>query len=254
MKICYIAEAGNNITQRWVNYFGRKGHEVHVISDRLSSGRPDEGYVAGVRLHQLTRLLPPYRVIAWYINTLFWCIQVRRLIKRIKPDVVDGQYITTYGYLAIASGFHPVVLTAWGSDILIEPKERRLFKFLTRYALSRAEIVICDSETVRRELIKLGVNPTRIRIVYYGADTEKFNPQRGKELRERLGLKGTPVIISTRKLNPIYNVEMLIRAIPLALKQAPQAKFIIAGDGSQSEYLKNLVNSSGVSKNVIFLA
>ena len=48
-------------------------------------------------------------------------------------------------------------------------------------------------------------------------------------------------------------MEMLIRAIPLVLKQAPEARFVIAGDGNQSEYLKSLVNSSGVSKNVIFL-
>jgi glycosyltransferase involved in cell wall biosynthesis len=253
MRICYLAAAGNNITQKWVNYFGRKGHEVHVISRQFSHETPGEGYFEGIKVHLLRGLLPQHWAIAWYVNMWFWCLQVRRLIKKIKPDVIDAHYITTYGHLAIASGFHPVVLTAWGSDILIEPKKNRLIKCLTRYALSHAQIIVCTSADVRKEIIKLGMNPDRIRIIYCGVDTEKFNPLRGRKLREKLGLHDEPVIISTRKLNPIYNVAMLIRAIPLVLKQAPQARFIIAGTGRQSEYLKNLANSLGISRNINFV-
>ena len=46
---------------------------------------------------------------------------------------------------------------------------------------------------------------------------------------------------------------MLIRAIPLVLEHAPQASFIIAGDGEQKEYLQGLAKSLGVSENVRFV-
>ena len=61
------------------------------------------------------------------------------------------------------------------------------------------------------------------------------------------------MVISTRRLNPIYNLEMLIRAIPLVREQVPQARFIIVGDGAQKEHLESLATSLGVSENVKFI-
>jgi glycosyltransferase involved in cell wall biosynthesis len=46
---------------------------------------------------------------------------------------------------------------------------------------------------------------------------------------------------------------MLIRAIPLVLKQVPQTIFIIGGGGEQRDYLKNLANSLGVSSAIRFV-
>ena len=55
-----------------------------------------------------------------------------------------------------------------------------------------------------------------------------------------LEIDESPVVISTRSLKPVYNVETLIRAIPLILAEIPQAKFVVAGAGEQEKYLKEL--------------
>lgn len=248
MRICYIADAGSVHTQKWANYFSQRGHEIHLISTRIG-----EGYSKSIRFYRLTTLLSQPQLISGYVNSLAWSIQVRRLVRRIKPDIIDAHYITIYGYLAITSGFQPVVLTAWGSDILIEARQRRLYRFLTKYALKKAEIVICDSEMMKSELWQLGANPSRIRIIYNGIDTQKFSPQRGQGFKERLGIPEVPVVISTRNLRPVYNVEMLIRTVPLVLKQEPQARFIIIGDGEQRDYLNELASSLGILHNVRFM-
>jgi len=247
LRICYIADAGSIHTQRWVNYFAGKGHQVHIITSRLG-----EGYSEGVQLHLLTSLLPPHWKRAGYINTLPWFVQARRLINRIKPDIIDAHYITINGYLAAFSGFHPLVLTAWGSDVLTDPK-KGVLRLLTRYALNKAEVVTCNSETVRNELIKLGVDPAKISKIYQGIDMQKFSPEQGKKFKDRLGLQGRPVVISIRSFKPVYNIEALIRAIPLVLKHVPQASFIIAGEGEQREYLENLASSLGCAANVGFV-
>ena len=247
MRICYIADAGSIHIQRWVNFFAGKGHQVHIITSR-----PGEGYSEGVQLHLLTSLLPQHWKRAGYINTLPWFVQARRLINRIKPDIIDAHYITINGYLGAFSGFHPLVLTAWGSDVLTDSK-KGVLRLLTKYALKKAEVVTCNSETVRRELIKLGATPAKVSVIYQGIDTQKFNPQQGKGIKDRLGLQGRPVVISIRSFKPIYNVEILLRAIPLVLKHSPQTIFIIAGDGEQREYLENLANSLGCSENIRFV-
>ena len=112
---------------------------------------------------------------------------------------------------------------------------------------------MASREDLKEEMMKLGADSDKIQIIQHGVDTQKFNPQRGREFRNRLGLQGVPVVISTRKLRPIYNVEMLIRAIPLVLEHTPQASFIIAGDGEQKKYLERLVTSLGVAENVRFV-
>ena len=253
MKICYLAGVGDIHTLKWVNYFAGKGHEVHIITNSLSSGRLGEGYSECVYFHLLTTLIPQHRVRSGYVNIPLQFIQVRRLINRIKPDVVHVHYLAIRALMAITSGFHPAVLTAWGSDILITPKKSRLQKFLTQYALKRADLITCSGENLKKEMIKLGADHVKIRIIHHGVDTQEFNPQRGREFRDKLGLRGVPVVISIRKLKPIYNVEMLIRAVPLVLEHEPQASFIIAGDGEQKKYLERLATSLGVSENVRFV-
>lgn len=248
MRICYIAGTGSLHTRRLVDYFAGKGHEIHIITSWI-----DEGYPDGVQLHLLSSLLPQHRKGSGYINSLPWVIQLRRLISQIKPDIIDAQYITVYGYLGALSGFHPLVLTAWGSDVLIVMKESICLRILGRYALKRAELAVCNSDTMRRELVSFGVNPDRVKIIRQGVDTQKFSPKRDAEFKARLGLQGRPVVISTRSFAPVYNLEMLIRAIPLVLEHLPQASFIIAGKGEQKEYLENLAGSSGCLDNIRFV-
>ena len=246
MKLCCIADAGSIHTQRWVNFFAHRGHEVHLISFRLG-----EGYHKSVRFHKLTTLTK-FWTVSRYINWLSWFIQIRKFVNRIKPDVIDAHYITVYGYLAIASGFHPVVLTAYGSDILVTSK-RNPYRLLTKFTLKKTDVVICDSALMQRELLQLGANPSKIRIIYNGIDTQKFNPQCGQGFKDRLGIPEGAMVISTRNLRPVYNVEMLIRAMPLVLEREPQTRFMIIGEGEQREALESLAVSLGVSANVSFV-
>ena len=248
MRICYIADASSIHTRRWINYFAERGHEIHLISPRTG-----EGYAKGAQLHLLVRLMPQVWPITRYFSGLLWLVQIRRLASRVKPDILDAHFITVNGYLGVASGFHPLVLTAWGSDILIHPRKNPLWRVLTKYALRKAELIVYDSEIVKKGLLELEVSPSKIEKIYNGIDTQQFNPyQRDKHFKGRLGLPEAPTIICIRNLRPVYNVEMMVRAIPSILKQAPEVTFIIGGDGKQRDYLKNLASSLGVLDSIRF--
>jgi len=60
-------------------------------------------------------------------------------------------------------------------------------------------------------------------------------------------------VISLRNLDPIYDVESLIRSVPWVLKEVPESKFLIAGKGSEEKRLRELAKSLGVSDNVKFV-
>ena len=249
MKICYIADGSSIHTQRWLNYFAGKGHEVHLIYWKT---RP--GYDKAVHIHLLKRFAPKIWPVTRYLSFLQWIFQIRKLVKEIQPDIMDAHFIIDNGQLAACSGFHPFVVTAWGSDVLIFPRRNFLWRIVAKFVLKRADRVVCDSEVVKKGLLWLGTRPDKIAIIYNGIDTSKFNPQRKDEsLKQKLGISGFPTVICIRHLRPLYNVEMLVKAIPLVLKQVPQARFIIGGDGEQRGYLENLVKTYDASQNVKFI-
>ena len=252
MKICYVADGTSIHTQRWINYFARKGHEIHLICWKLMPG-----YDKSVHIHLLTKLAPKIWAVSQYISFLFWIVQVRRLVRKIRPDIVDGHFITVYGFLAACSGFHPLVVSAWGSDMLLQPKRNPLSKFTAKYALKKADIIIClfPIDIAKEQITELGIDSNKIRTVLLGVDTTEFNPShRDEKIRRTLGVeRSQPVVISTRTLAPIYDVETLLKAIPLVLAEIPQAKFVIAGTGQQQGYLRELARVQGVSNSTKFI-
>jgi glycosyltransferase involved in cell wall biosynthesis len=247
MKICYVADGASIHTQRWVNFFARKGHKVHLIGWKVIAG-----YENNVQFHPLTRLVPEIWAVSQYFSFLLWILQVRLLIKRIKPDVIHGHFVVPYGFLATSASLCPSVVTAWGSDVLMGAKGWK--GLLIKNSLKKADSVTCDAEHIMKVLKELGTNQEKISLIYFGTDTQKFSPgQRNEKLREQLGILNSPVVISLRSLTPLYDVESLVRAVPLVLKEVPEVKFVIAGDGEQRAYLNSLAGALKVSDRVRFV-
>ncbi len=233
MKICFLAGANSIHSEKWIQYLTERGHEVHWIS--LTKNK--FGTIKNVKFYLLKEFsLKP-------LDILFNAIPVKKLIKKINPDILHVHYAGVNGVLGALSGFHPFVLTCWGSDVLIAGKSK-IKKSLVKFALNKANLITCDAEHMKDAMIKLGARSWKIKIIYFGIDTQKFSP--GKKNNT------LPTIISLRSLEPIYNLETLIKAAPLVLKEFPEAQFIIVGKGSEEKKLKETVKDLGISDNVRF--
>jgi glycosyltransferase involved in cell wall biosynthesis len=178
---------------------------------------------------------------------------IEKLMKKINPDILHVHYAGVNGVIGGLSGFHPLLLTAWGSDILIATKSI-IVKPLVKFVLNRADLITCDAEHMKEAMIKLGVNPSKIKIINFGIDTQKFCPgPKNENLMENLGISDYQIVISLRSLEPVYNVETLIKATPFVLKEVPKTYFIIAGKGSQAKELKKITDDLGIRDNIKFI-
>ncbi len=247
-----MAGPGSIHTRRWVSWFAQRGHDVHIVFPE-SIFSPYSIKVDGTSMH-------PFRTMPIISQTSHLFLQpvdhwrVRHIIRRIKPDILHAHYLVNYGFRAACSGFHPLVLTAWGSDVLAQAKRSNISRWEVNFTLKRADMVTCDGEHIIGELVKLGAEREKIKLIYFGTDTRKFSPRpRSKKLRKELAIFDSPAIISLRSLRPIYDVESLIKAVPLVLKEIPSTKFIIAADGEQGKYLENLAVSLGISGSIRFV-
>ncbi|MGB8217143.1 MAG: glycosyltransferase [Candidatus Methanoperedens sp.] len=113
MKICYIA-AHCGHTAKWLEYFVRKGHDVHLISVNRSQIK-----MPGVNIHYLPSF--ESKILRLASTFLIGGILSRKIINRIKPDVVHA-FEVSEGFCGALTGFHPFVMTPQGSDLLVFSK------------------------------------------------------------------------------------------------------------------------------------
>jgi glycosyltransferase involved in cell wall biosynthesis len=248
MRICYLANASSVHTNKWVRFFVNRKHEVHVLS--FESAQIEDATVHVLKLPVLVKNATyPLKIASVY--------RIQTLIRRIKPDILHAHFVTNYGLFGALCNFYPFVLTAWGSDILVPPDARFLSKIkrpIAKFALSKADLITCDAEHMKDAMKRLGVSPEKISLIRFGIDTKKFSPrQKSEKLKARLGINDSPTVISLRNLNPLYDVESLVKSAPLVLKEITATKFIIAGKGSEEEELRELTKSLGIADSVKFI-
>ena len=259
MKICFLAAANSLHSYRWIRFFADKGHDVHWLSlYRLSL---DE---YGLNLNSVRNLYyyemnPPLTIpltLTLPLTNIFRIFPavkwLRGLLKDINPDLLHVHSVGIYGLVAAMSGFHPLVATAWGSDVLVRGRSRIKRPFV-KYILNSADIITCDAKHMVHAMVKLGADKKKISIINFGIDTNKFRPaEKDEVLRTKLRIEGCPVVLSLRKFYPVYDIESLIKAIPIILKVLPDAKFIIVGSGPEEEYIKRLSKSLAVEESIRF--
>ena len=252
MKICFVGPFSNIHTQRWVNYFANHGHDVHVISNS-----PIQDNIFEIKLYQFkTYRTGNYllNLFAGIISLPLKVIALKKLLTNINPQIVHVHYINELAFYLILTGFRPIVMTAWGSDILISPFKSKIRMKVLKYILKKADLITCDAEHLKDSMVNFGANPDKVKIIFYGTDVEKYNSKYfNSEIRDRFVPKGGNIVISTRNHDQVYDIETLIKAIPAVLMKFPDTLFLIGGSGPLTEKLKDLVLSLKVEKNVHFL-
>lgn len=263
MKILFIADINSIHTRRWINYFAQNKHSVAIIS--FSNVNDADGSIEineRINVYELTNkilkqissnIFLPFRL-------LVHLYMVKKIIQTFKPDIVHAHFVHYNGWVASLTGFHPLVISGWGSDIHTAPKKFIGYKIATKYAISKADIVTSGSDYITSLMLNLGAGRSNAYTINHGIDLNKMYPRSDKDLKpikEKLSILDGPVVFSPRLLRPIYNIDSIVRAIPILLKKYPQATFILCETGSSSNYsvmIKNLINKLGVSDNVRFVS
>jgi phosphatidylinositol alpha-1,6-mannosyltransferase len=157
------------------------------------------------------------------------------------------------GWLVARLKRRPLLIYAHGEEITTWRQPLKLKAMVFTYR--RADHIIANSEFTRDELIKLGVIPKRITIIYPGVDIERFQP--GLEvldLRKSIGLlEGQALILSVGRLQRRKGFDQVVRALPRLLQSGIDVHHVIIGIGEDWEYLTSLSQELGVASRVHLL-
>lgn len=228
LRLVYVANPSSVHVRRWTRFFVERGHSVTIadgfgsppdpwLDDRVRVVRYEPSRIPGV---PFTGLLRARR-------------QVRDLVRDLRPDIVHAHTARRYAWHAALAGFHPLVVSVWGSDVLMADPSWRS-RLLTRWALGNADLVTGVTRHTLDAAIRRGARPERTAEVHHGVDTGHFRPGTvDAATRKRLGVGSGAYVFSPRALRPIYNHETIVEAVS---GLPPTHRLVVTASGADAAY------------------
>jgi L-malate glycosyltransferase len=239
MILLFIADGRSIHTKRWAEYFAQRGHRVHLITYN-----PMECSIPGVTEYILTT-----RWKNLYLSFIPRHLAIKKIIKKIKPDLIHAHFIAKYGFHLPDLKFHPSVVSAWGDDILILPKKSRLIHYYTKKVLDSVDLIYAVSHDIGKNIVcDFGVPDTKVHYLPFGIDTDLFSPLMDSRQEDNPMI----TIFSNRGFFPVYDNKTLIQGFALAYKKNPVLRLTLKGEGPLERSVRDLVASLGLSNVITF--
>lgn len=219
--------------------------------ERVVSGLVSTYRHGGMVVHELGRNDCPIHVYSNWRRRLS-IAKLLTLLLRIRPNVVNVHFVTNatiYFTLFKRMLGYRLVLSFHGSDALLgiprsleNPKSAAKIKSI----VLSADVITVVSQHMRSTLEQIpGINPHRIHVVPNGIDPDFWCPSHRPRSQ---GLK----MLSAGRLEPVKGFDLLISAFTDVAHAVPDARLVVAGQGSQRQDLERQVADAGLSDRVVF--
>jgi L-malate glycosyltransferase len=249
LRLAFLGECNSVHVREWLGYFASRGHEVTLLVPEARD--VDEGLPAGISIE---RFVPFNHRKMRVLGALDARRSLRSVLARIRPDVLEAQYLTVNGWHALMSGFHPYSVAVWGSDVLVTPRTSAMGLVYARLALRSADLVIGGSEALIGEATRLGARPGRVHAIPYGVDLTRFTPGPDPaELRSRLGLAGRRVVFSPRAMRPLYRHGLVVEALAHLPEDVVAMMVGYLADPAELEAITRRAGQLGVKDRLVVL-
>jgi len=240
------------------DYLARQGEQVHLVAHRVA---PELLVQPNVTFHRVPKVANSYLLSSPLLN---WVGRSQ------------AQQITAAGGRVLVNGGN----CQWGDinwvhyvHAAYEPKNQagllrqikgtvshRISITTERKALQSAQVVIVNSDSTKRDLIKrLAIAPQQIHTVYYGIDPHTFypaTPQERTELRHRLGWSPEkPIVVFIGALGDRRKgFDTLFSAWQMLCADANwDADLVVIGVGAELPLWQKRAEAGGISSRIHFL-
>ncbi len=195
--------------------------------------------------HDLIRLAPRAEVdlhAGWKLS---------RIIKELKPDIVHAHDPHAVALASLALSFS----TARQCPGLVA--SRRVAFHLKGNAFSRwkyhqVDCFIAASEAIHQMLVGDGVDPSRVVTVYEGIDVDRILAEPVANIHAEFWLPThAPIVGAVGALTQEKGHKYLIDAAALVVREVPDARFVILGEGDLRPSLERQIKELHLEKHVL---
>lgn len=172
----------------------------------------------GIRFH-------PDLIICGHVNLLPLACLLKRALKR------------------------PLILEAYGIEIWEKP--RRIGS-----AIKDADAIVAISRFTRSQVLKWAdIPPEKVRVIANAIHLESYkHGEKPVHLIERYGLQDRRVLLTLGRIEPerYKGHDQIIDLLPILIRDVPDLKLLIVGDGQDRARLEGRVMEMGLSDRVVF--
>jgi len=225
-----------------------KGEVIVYTSHQSSTGEYDrrwrDDYGVEVVRDKSSILLPTPRVIR----------NLQKLIRRRNLSTVWFGAAAPLGvsarWLRKAGAQHIVALThgheVWWSKVWP-------FSLAISEIARNVDVVTYLGDFTQQAIARRFKDQNKLIKIAPGIDTEHFRPLDGRELREKYGIADRATIVSVGRLVHRKGQDRLVEAMPLVLKEIPEAHLVFIGEGPHRKKLDQLVKRHKLENHVTFI-
>jgi L-malate glycosyltransferase len=195
--------------------------------------------------HDLIRLAPRAEVdlhAGWKLS---------RILKDLKPDIVHAHDPHAVALASLALSF----LTSGHCPPLVA--SRRVAFHLKGHAFSRwkyhhVDCFIAASNAINQMLVGDGIDPARVVTVYEGIDLHRIQAEPAVNIHAEFWLPThAPVVGAVAALTQEKGHKYLIDAAALVVRDVPDARFVILGEGELRPSLERHIKDLHLDKHVV---
>lgn len=176
------------------------------------------------------------------------------VIRKVAPEQIHcGQALET-GWIGLwikrRKGLPYIVHTYL--EELTTYSRKALSRTMLQRVLCNADAVTSISQAGRSQLLKLGVAPERIHMLYPGVEPPPPDVDGAAGIRRTYQLNGRPVLLTIARLTRRKGHDRVIEALPRIAAAVPQIAYLIVGPGPEQPRLERLAAEAGVRDRTIF--
>ncbi len=246
MRICFIigSLARGGAERQLINlarHLRKNGHTIHVISLKPLDSENPLTQQPGIEYYSLNARNLLHMVVGVF--------KLRRLIHRVRPDVVHSYLPMSNVIAGIMRVFLPPLKLVWGVRDSHGTWEgyrfhTKMFARLERLLSHVPDLIIANSQAGFVNLM-FHTYKAPIEVIRNGIDTQTFSttPARNKRaFHKELNLNGTITLVGmVTRVKPVKDIETYIAAAAIAYAHNPALRFVLVGDGD-GDYLERLRN------------
>jgi len=205
------------------------------------------GILPNIRKNKLLLFAVPF----YFLYQLHY---IRRIIRKEKIQLLNAHWLIPQGLTAVIykrffNRKIKLVVTVHGTDLL--GLSKGLGGKLQRYVMKHCNRIITVSGAMKAILNAYGFgDKTFVRSM--GIDTQQFLPAKRKpELRLKYGITGPFLLYVGAVIEP-KGIRHLVQALPSVLKQFPEARLMVVGEGNLMGEMQQLATRLNISSSVVF--
>lgn len=243
MKVLYFSQGYTTHDRRFLNRLSDSDHEIWYLK-LLNSGDNFDTRSLPSSVHPISwsgietenstpetwiRLMPEYTSI----------------LDQIAPDCIQAGPVPSCGFMTALAGFHPFILSSWGSDVLVDTDRDKFWTWMIRYTLQHSDALLCDCAAVRSRVHELVSYPDeRIISFPWGVDLKRFEescstprwippPQ----------WKDSIIVVSTRSWEKAYGIDVVLNSFAKAYQKNSRFRLVMIGGGSLAGEVQQFIQS-----------